>query len=129
MPFNVQVNHVIGLDSPTLAVLRALAAAIAPSPDPAILSRLDAMEARIMSAIASRLDELEAAQQGMEARVTTHLDGLKAAVADLQARVDAGTATPDEVARLDALTRRIRAFDPTDPTTLPADAVAATANA
>jgi len=79
--------------------------------------QLDRME-HTMSVISDKLDAVEAAIGAATTRVQNDIATLQAQIADLQAKVDAGSATPEELARLDALRASVDAIDPTNPATL-----------
>lgn len=62
-----------------------------------------------LSALTAKLDELESVITNEAAQVAT-------AIADLQAKIDAGLATPEEMARFDTLTAKVAAiFTPPEP--------------
>jgi outer membrane murein-binding lipoprotein Lpp len=81
--------------------------------------RLRAMEKKIVGQISDKLAETEAALDAAIGRVQTDVDALNAKVADLQAKVDAGTASPEDVATLDRIKAKLDALDPTSEATLP----------
>jgi len=72
-----------------------------------------------MSAFSDKIAELAAAISAETTQVQTSVAGLKAQIAELQAKVDAGLATPEDIAALDAAIAGVKAIDPTDPTTIP----------
>ncbi len=74
----------------------------------------------LMSVISDHLDALEAKITDATNRVTADIAALKAQVSDLQAKVDAGSATPEDLTRLDALTAKLDQIDPTTPSVVPA---------
>jgi uncharacterized coiled-coil protein SlyX len=65
-----------------------------------------------VSALTEKLDALEAAVVKAEAETAGDVAHLQAQITELRAAVEAGTATPEDLARLDALTARIAAIDP-----------------
>lgn len=66
-------------------------------------------------------DKIDAAQQSANdalARSQSSVATLRAQVAELQAQVDQGGATPERVAKLEALKATLDAIDPTNPATV-----------
>jgi outer membrane murein-binding lipoprotein Lpp len=65
-----------------------------------------------MSALTAKLDALEIAVASAVAKTAEDVGELNRKIAELAASVEAGTATPEEIARLEVLTAQIAAIDP-----------------
>lgn len=77
------------------------------------------LEKLLMSVFSDLATQLETEIDAATARVQKDVAGLKQQIADLQAKIDAGVATPEEIARFQAAVTAVKAIDPTDPTVLP----------
>ena len=80
---------------------------------------LTALETRLMSALSDQIAALGTSTDAAVTRVTTDVTTLKATIADLQAKVDAGLATPEDIAALTALQAKVDGLDPQSPVVLP----------
>ena len=97
--------------------------------DPVVMKRLDqlallvaaqhAEEMEKMSVLSEKLDAIEASQAAMVVRIAEDVAAYEAEIAALQALVDTGVATPDELARLDAVKAILDGIDPRKPAVLP----------
>ena len=72
-----------------------------------------------MSALSDKIAAVGSSLDAALARVDEDVQALVAKIAELQALVDAGGATPDDIAALDALQAKLDALDPTKPAVLP----------
>lgn len=79
------------------------------------LSRLEKRMTEISDGLASLETEVGAA----ETRVRDDLAGLKQQITDLQNQVNAGTATPADIAKLAELKQRVANIDPAVPSPAP----------
>lgn len=77
-----------------------------------------------MSAISDKIAELKTSLNAAVARVMEDDAARAAKIAELQALVDAGGATPADVAALEELKAIADGLDPIKPATLPPDVVA-----
>jgi outer membrane murein-binding lipoprotein Lpp len=71
----------------------------------------DYMEAW-MSELSNKIAELDGKVDAATARISSDVAGLYAKIAELQALVDAGNATPADIAALAALEAKVDAIDP-----------------
>ena len=79
---------------------------------PGLTALLTQIAEALMSDWTGRLDALEAAVVAAEAKSAEDVANLQAQIAELKAQVEAGTATPEEKARFEALLARVAAIDP-----------------
>lgn len=84
-----------------------------------LLKKLIAQGESQMSKLSDKLDEVGASLDAAISRVQEDVNDLQLKIAELQALVDAGGATPEDEAKLDALKARLDAIDPVKPATLP----------
>jgi hypothetical protein len=70
-------------------------------------------------AIDQKLTSLEKSVADATTRVQSDVANLRSQIAILQAKIDAGTATPADLARFDALQVAVDALDPTVPVVIP----------
>ena len=73
----------------------------------------------IMSVLSDAIASVKTSTDAAVARVQTDVAALKAQIAALQATIDAGGATPEDLAALAALKTELDALDPTSPVVLP----------
>jgi len=71
-----------------------------------------------MSDLSDKIKALETSVDAALARVQVDVDAFKAKIAELEAKVAAGTATPEDLAALEAMKAKVDALDPTSETTL-----------
>lgn len=74
----------------------------------------------LMALLDDKIDAAKASADEALARSQSVTATLRAQVADLQAQVDAGGATPERIAKLEALKATLDAIDPTNPATVSA---------
>lgn len=127
----VQVNNHLTLDGKALdrALRRSerrVAAALAAMLDAATATWAELLgitalnlETRIVSKLSDKLDSIEKSMDAALGRVQDDVTRLNDKVAELQALVDSGSATPEDIARLDALQSKLDALDPTVDVVLP----------
>jgi predicted nucleic acid-binding Zn-ribbon protein len=83
---------------------------------------LEALSRKVDHKMSQLSDKITALNSGIDAaiaRVQTDVTALNAKIVELQAKVDAGTATPEDLAALDSAQAKVDALDPTKPDTLP----------
>lgn len=127
----VQVTNHFSIAEETLdrALLRSearLAVAIAASLDETHAAWIElfdrfatTLESLIVSKLTDKLDAIEKSVDAAIGRVQDDVTALNTKVADLQKLVDSGGATPEDIARMDALQARVDAIDPVKPDVLP----------
>jgi hypothetical protein len=71
----------------------------------------------MMADLQALLDSLEAKVDKETVDVQAKVAADAAKIAELQAIIDAGTATPAQVAQFERLTAKVEAIDPTNPAT------------
>jgi hypothetical protein len=76
-------------------------------------------EVLAMSVLSDKIAAVGVALDKALARVDEDVLALVAKIAELQALIDAGGATPEDIAALDALQAKLDALDPTKPAVLP----------
>ncbi len=79
---------------------------------------LTELEAKIMSELSDAIAEATASADDAIVRVQDDVAALNTQIAELQAKVDAGVATPEDIAAIKALTAKTNALDPVKPQTL-----------
>ena len=73
----------------------------------------------IMSVLSDKIADVGASVDAAATRVQEDVATLQQQIADLEAQVSQGTATPEDLAALDALKVKLDQIDPLTPTTLP----------
>jgi hypothetical protein len=85
----------------------------------ALVKSYHAKEMVAMSVLSDKISAVGVALDKALARVDEDVLALVAKIAELQALIDAGGATPEDIAALDALKEKLDALDPTKPAVLP----------
>ena len=80
---------------------------------------LKALGDLIMSVLSDKIDAATKSVDAAITRVQTDVEKLSTKITELEKTVAAGTATPEDLAALDALKAKVDALDPTTPTVLP----------
>ena len=93
MPLTIHVHHYHHVDGPLPA---------------GVLERLE----QKMSELSDKVAALKAAYEGASQRISEDVAELQRQVADLRAKLEAGTATPDDLAGIDSVTASLAAIDP-----------------
>ena len=83
------------------------------------LRQLVSQEVSVMTVLSDKIDAANVSADAAIGRVQTDVSNLAAEIVRLQALVDAGGATPTDLANLDSLKAKLDALDPTNPAVLP----------
>jgi hypothetical protein len=106
-------------ESLSVALLRWAGQALAPSVVESLTPLLDALGDRIVSALSDAIAAASKSADDAIARVQSDVAALDATIEALQAKIDQGTATPEDIAAVQALQAKLDALDPTSPEVLP----------